>query len=409
MAKSNIITLDKLAYGGEAIGRLPDGRAVFVPYSLPGETVRVELVEDKRGFARAQLLEVKIPDAERTAPRCPHFMICGGCHYQHMSYAAQLKAKAEILRDQLERIGKLESPPVKETVASPQQWNYRNHVQFHLDPHGQPGFHAPRSEEIVTIKECHLPVDALNSIWPQFDIAPQSGIERIGLRQGAGEVPLLILESSKSKAVEFEIDFPVAAVHLGPEGLQVLADTYYMDIDVLERQFRVSAGSFFQVNTPVAEKMVKHLLEHLPLSEDTTLLEIYSGVGLFSAFLAPQVKRLIAVELDARACDDFIVNLAEFENVELYQDSAENVLPDMKVNPQIVLVDPPRAGLARPVLDAILRLAAPTLAYVSCDPATLARDAKRLTAGGYQLRQVTPFDMFPQTYHIESISFWDRK
>jgi 23S rRNA (uracil1939-C5)-methyltransferase len=162
------------------------------------------------------------------------------------------------------------------------------------------------------------------------------------------------------------------------------------------------------VNTPVAEKMVKHLLANLPLTPAITLFDIYCGVGLFSAFLAPRCGRVIGVESSPSACEDFSVNLDEFDHVELYEGLAEEVLPHLEVSPDLVLVDPPRAGLEKRVVDGILKLSPQVIAYVSCDPSTLARDAKRLIEGGYKLKQVTLFDLFPQTSHIESISIFER-
>jgi 23S rRNA (uracil1939-C5)-methyltransferase len=176
---------------------------------------------------------------------------------------------------------------------------------------------------------------------------------------------------------------------------------------VLERPFRISAGAFFQVNTPMAEKMVKHLLENLELDPQDTLVDAYCGVGLFSAFLAPKVKRLIGIEAHPEACEEFVINLDEFENVELYESSVEDALSAPGMAADILVADPPRAGLGRPALEGIQTLKPRVIAYVSCDPATLGRDARFLTEMGYQLRQITPFDLFPQTYHIESISFWD--
>jgi len=179
-------------------------------------------------------------------------------------------------------------------------------------------------------------------------------------------------------------------------------------MEVLGHNFRVSAGSFFQVNIPVAEAMVSHLLEQLLVHSTDTVLDVYAGVGLFSAFLAPTVERLIAIESDENACEDFTINLNEFDNVELYQATAEEVLPDLDIRPHVILVDPPRAGIGRQAMDGILAMSPEILAYASCDPATLARDARRLIEAGYLLKQITPFDLFPQTYHIESLSFWIR-
>jgi 23S rRNA (uracil1939-C5)-methyltransferase len=179
-------------------------------------------------------------------------------------------------------------------------------------------------------------------------------------------------------------------------------------ISVNDRPFRVSAGSFFQVNTGMAEEMVEHLLDNLSVTQDTTLLDVYCGVGLFSAFFAPRVGRLIGIESSPSACEDFTVNLDEFDNVELYEAPAEAVLPALDVTPEAAIVDPPRAGLEKRALEALLALGLERIAYVSCDPSTLGRDVARLIAGGYRLIQVTPFDMFPQTYSIESISILEK-
>jgi 23S rRNA (uracil1939-C5)-methyltransferase len=403
------VSLEKFTFGGECMGRLPDGRAVFVPFTLPGEKARIHLVEDRKGFARGELLEVLSPSPQRILPRCPHFGECGGCHYQHIPYQIQLEVKTAILRDQLHRLAGLDDLPLEETVASPKEWYYRNHVQFHLSPQGKLGFQAERSRRVVPIRECHLPEEELNTLWPQLDLEPIPGLERVSLRKGEEGEALLILESSKLEAPELSIEeLPVSAVHLSPAGSLVLAGSSYLTVEVMGRPFIVSAESFFQVNTLQAENMVKHLLEALPLHPGTTLLEVYSGAGLFSAFLAPHVARLVAVEASPSACLDFEANLDEFDNVELYEAPAEDALPALNVRPDIVLVDPPRAGLGSRVVEALVALGAPTLAYISCDPSTLARDAKELMRGGYTPVKITPFDMFPQTYHIESISLWKR-
>jgi len=408
------VTLSTWAYGGEALGRLPDGRAVFVPYAVPGEVVRVRLTEVKPRYARGQVVSILEASPDRVAPRCPHFGRCGGCHYQHITYPAQLTAKTGIVRDQLERIGGLHDVPLRPMVPSPRPWGYRNHVQFHLDAQGRLGFQAWRSHEVVPIEVCHLPVEPINAVWPNLHIAPEAGVTRVHLRAGAEGELLLLLRGTAPTPPPFEVDFPLSAVYLpegADEGLVVLSGHSYQVMEVKGRLFRVSAPSFFQVNLPVAALMVDHLLEHLPLSPETTLLEVYAGVGLFSAFLAPKVGRLLAVESAPSACADFEVNLDEFDHVELYEAPAEVALPyllERDEYAQVVLVDPPRSGLPGEVLDAIVAMQPEVIAYVSCDPATMARDARRLTRQGYRLRQITPFDMFPQTYHIETIGFWER-
>lgn len=400
------ITLEKLTYGGDALGRLPDGRAAFVPFALPGEQVRVRVREARRGHVRAELVEVLEASPERIVPKCRHFGDCGGCHYQHLSYPAQLVAKVEILRDQLTRIGKIIDPPVRETVASPNQWNYRNHIQFHLAREEKLAFVGTLGRSLLPISECHLPEPELNAIWPGLEFEPGLGLERVSLRQGMGGEIMLTFESPLPPELELEADLSV--VHLLEDEAVVMAGDGYLMMEVNGRVFRVSAGAFFQVNTAMAGKMVTHLLERLPVTPQTSLLDVYCGVGLFSAFFAGRVGRLIGIELSPAACEDFTVNLDEFENVELYQAPAEAVLPGLDFRPDIVLLDPPRAGLEKSVVEALLDQGPARIAYVSCDPSTLGRDLGRLLAGGYRLVEITPFDLFPHTYHIESISILER-
>jgi 23S rRNA (uracil1939-C5)-methyltransferase len=405
------VTPSAYAFGGETIARLPDGRAVFVPFAIPGERLRVELVEEKRGFARARLLEVLEPSPERIAPRCLHFEECGGCHYQHLTYDAQLAVKTAILKDQLERIGKLASPTISTVSPSPNEFNYRNHVQFHLAPDGKPGYHKARSDEVFAIRECHLPEPPLNALWPLLELEQSAAIERIGLRLGSDGDLQVILESPDPQPPELSVeDLPVSVAHLSPAGTLVLAGDPGVTIEVLGRGFQVSAGTFFQANTAVAGmmavKVVALLESRLGLHGAATAIDAYCGAGLFSAFLAPRVGRLIGIESSPSAVEDFTANLDEFDNVEIYEAPVERVLPELDVKPDFILVDPPRAGLERRALDGLLSLAPPLLVYVSCDPATLARDAGRLAAGGYRLEEISLFDQFPQTYHIESISVW---
>jgi 23S rRNA (uracil1939-C5)-methyltransferase len=405
------ILLTTLTYGGDAMGRLEDGRAVFVPFGLPGERVRIRLTEEKRGFARGELVEILEASPHRIVPRCKHFGVCGGCHYQNLPYEEQLKAKREILRDQLRRIGRIENPPVQDIVASPNPWNYRNHVQFHITKEGKLGYVGAGTsfaKGIIPIAECHLPEESINSLWPQLEFEPDPNIERISLRVGKENDLMLILESDSPESPELEIEAEISVAHVFEENAVVIAGNDHIIIPVLGREFRVSAASFFQVNTAMAEKMVQHLLACLPVSLSTTLLDVYCGVGLFSAFLAPKCGRLIGIEASSSACEDFAVNLDEFDHVELYEGLVEEVIPLLEAKPDIVLVDPPRAGLEKHVVDGILKLSPRVIAYVSCDPSTLARDSKRLIEGGYNLKQVTPFDLFPQTYHIESISIFEQ-
>jgi 23S rRNA (uracil1939-C5)-methyltransferase len=420
------VKLEKLVYGGDALGRLPDGRAVFVPCGLPGETVKAKVVEEKRGHVSTELVEVLEPAPERIPPKCRHYGICGGCHYQHLAYQRQLEAKTEILRDQLRRIGKIEDPPVERMVASPREWNYRNHVQFHLTAEGELGYVDAQSRGVLAISECHLPEPPLNGHWPQLEFDPGLDLERVSLRLGDEDEAMLILEADSPDLPELELEADLSVIHLTDGDAVVMAGDNHIEITIvgrdsippLRKTFRVSPGSFFQVNTAMAGKMVEYLLDNLPVTPDVTLLDVYCGVGLFSAFFAPRVGRVIGIEPSPSACDDYAVNLDEFENVELYQATAEEILPhlgeqtgDHKDRPhsdEVAILDPPRAGLEKRALDGLLARGPGRIAYVSCDPSTLSRDLARFIAGGYRLTKVTPFDMFPQTYSIESISILEK-
>ena len=397
-------------YGGDALARLPDGRAVFIPYGLPDERLLIRLTEEKERYARGEISEILAPSPDRIEPRCPHFQECGGCHYQHTPYQKQLQIKEAILADQLRRVGKIANPPVKNIHPSPTPWNYRNHIQFHVAQDGRPGFLKHHSNEIVPIYECHLPEESLNEIWPSFDLEYIPGLDRISLRSGEeGQDILILLESQGQEPFEFDVDLPLSAVLQGPGGEIVLSGDDFTIIPVLDFPFVVSAGSFFQTNTKVAENLVKYLLEVLPLEKSTVCLDVYCGVGLFSAFLAPRVKKVIGIESNPSACEDYLYNLAKFANVALYDLPADNVMPALGISPDIIILDPPRAGLSKTVLDSVVDLDPGLIVYISCDPATLARDIQRFYKQGYSLEETTPFDMFPQTYHIESFNLLHRK
>ena len=403
------VTLDKLVYGGEAMGRLPDGRAIFVPFALPGEKVRTRLVVDKKGFARGELLEILEPSSLRIDPCCKHFSICDGCHYQHLSYTEQLKEKEEILRDQLVRLGGLENPPIEPIIASPIEWNYRNHVIFHQDPTGKFGYSSSTPKKIVPIEECFLPINSLNEFWPSLEFEHLADLKSLKLRHGEDESLMIVMETRTDEAFELEVDFPIKIIQRGPESMQLMSDNYFQEILIMEKAFRISAGSFYRANTAVNEKMIHYLVDELPLTQKTTLVDAYSGVGIFSNFIASKVGKLIGIESDSGAVSDFLVNLEEFENVEIYEDLVDNALPTLDFPIDILLVDPPKTGLGPNVLDAIVLKSPPILVYVSSDTATFARDAKRLSRSGYQMKKIQPFDLLPQTYHIETVSIWEKE
>ncbi len=402
------ITLDKFIYGGEAMGRLPSPApdnetrklAVFLPYALPGERVKTELTFKKRGFARGKILEILEASPERIKPKCAHFTICKNCHYQHISYEAQLRAKEEILKDQLTRIGKIENPPISKIVPSPKIWQYSNQMDFRIG-------RSSSSPNILEIDECHLPAPAINKFWQELEFGENNLFDRISLRQDAAENLMLIFYSDNPETPEMTLEDDISVVHVTEGEIIVMGGDDHIVTTLHGRPFQVSATSFLHPNSAVAEKMITHLLENLALTKGTTLLELHSGVGTFSAFLAPKVGQLICVENSPTACNDFSINLDEFENVALYQSQAMDIFPSLDFTPNILLVDPPASGLGRLTLDGILSLGSGTLVYVSCDPSTLARDTARLLKGGYKLKNITPFDVAPQKAQIDCIAIFE--
>ncbi len=397
-----------MVYGGNGIGRLPQGKAVFVPYVLPGEVVKVSIIEEKSGFAIAELNEVLQLSAHRIKPRCRHFGVCGGCHYQHMPYELQLKYKQQILTEQLQRLGGVVQPPVTRIIASDAEWNYRNSVQFHLSKRGKLGYERFRSHDTLEIVECHLPCQSLAEIWPRLDFEPMKELDSLELRQGLNDDIQLILFSNNLTPLEFETELPISAVHFSPQGTMVLAGEEYVVQQVHEKNLRVSAGAFFQANNSITAKMVDLLLHKTNFTQGMVIMDIYCGVGLFSAFLAPLVKLCIGVESSPISCQNYACNLDAYPNVELYEGKAETILPLMDAKLDVTIVDPPRSGVDKTALDALIRLAPQEIIYISCNPATLARDARALCASGYALYETILLDMFPQTYHIESMNYFHK-
>ncbi len=402
------VKFEAMTYGGEALGHLADGRVILVPFALAGERARVRVMQERKGLARGQIVELLQPSSERVTPRCKHFGICGGCHYQHTDYEHQLDIKTRILREQFTRIGKLERPPVQAAIPSPRAWNYRNQVQFHVKRNGRLGYVRADGEGVIAVEECHLPEEVINQAWPQIDLEEGLEVQRVNLRAGADDDVMLLLEGDNPALPELEVQGDMSVVQAFGEEAITMSGAGQLTMNVLGRAFQVSAPSFFQVNTAAAEKMVEHVLKLLP-AETPTIVDAYCGVGLFSAFMAPRAGRLIGIESSAAACRDFEVNLDEFDNVELFEAPTQDVLPALQFEVNVIVLDPPRAGLGTGTVEALIKLRPEMIIYVSCDPSTLARDLRQLVEAGYLLQQVTPFDLFPQTYHIESISLLRRK
>jgi len=443
------IQLTAIAHGGAALGRY-EGRVIFVPYALPGETARVEITQDKGRYAFARLVEVLEPSPNRIPPPCPYFTICGGCQWQHADYQSQLDFKSEIVADQLTRIGKIAAPLVRPTLPDSSGWAYRNHAQFHPVEGGGLGFHSAGTHDArpgqgrraIAIDECPilhpLLADLYAILGPSFDLP---GLARLSLRAGTetGDL-MLIFEMADDLPPSLEIDVPVSCVLLLSDGVHVnLIGNNHITETVAGYTYRISAPSFFQINTPQAAQLVRLVTGYLDLQGGETVLDAYCGVGLFTTHLAERAGLVIGIEQSAAAVTDLLENTTEqdaidgdtgdttddyanandaygnvdaYGNIDVIEGQVEAVLPDLDLDLGVdspldaAVIDPPRAGVDRFALDALVKHHPARLVYVSCDPATLARDAKRLIKGGYELVEVQPVDMFPQTSHVESVALF---
>ena len=412
MDQTYTVNFEKMVYGGDCMGRLPDGRAVFVPFLLPGEIAEIELTESKERYARGRMIRLLQSSPDRIQPPCPHFTVCGGCHHQHIRYAQQVTLKKELLRDQLERIGKFTQLPKIKITPSPLPFAYRNQAQFHPAPTDNPeklalGFKKSSSDETLPIDNCLLISKEMNQLLTQIELEPDGGIQRVVLREDSTGELMMILEGEDEIPPDLTFELPISAAYVSPNGeIFNLSGNNALLYEIEGKEFYVSPQSFFQVNLPVAAMMVRHILEQLEGKEDLCVLEFYSGVGLFTRFIAPFASELIAIESSPSACFNFADNLDEFDNISLYEGPVEAILPILidEIEPiDLVLLDPPRAGLNAKARQALIKLNPSQIIYISCDPGTLARDLKHLAEAGYCLTTLHAFDMFPQTMHIETM------
>jgi 23S rRNA (uracil1939-C5)-methyltransferase len=408
MTETFQLELTAMAHGGSALGR-HEGRVIFVPYSIPGETVRVELVETRTRWGRGRLLEVLEPSPHRVEPPCPYFGQdkCGGCQYQHIDYEAQAEYKREVVIDQLARLGGLPDAKVLEIIGAADPWAYRNHVQFHTTPQGRLGFLTADTHDVIPVEECLIIDPLLEELWAALDMEwPQ--LHRLSLRCGSvtGD-RMAIFELNDYEDFDIEVDFPVSCVILlADDEVVVLMGNPHLTEQVAGRDYRISANSFFQVNTAGAEALVALVQEALAPTGNDSLLDLYCGVGLFGLSLADRVGRVVGVEADPSAAADFRANSRRIDHVTLIEGKAQAVLARIEEPPDLLVLDPPRSGAGRAVIEQLARLNPRRIAYVSCDPATLARDARHLIESGFKLREVQPVDLFPQTYHVESVALF---
>jgi 23S rRNA (uracil1939-C5)-methyltransferase len=383
--RGDVVTLHvgEIVSGGASLARLDDGRVVLVSYAAPGELVQARIERVHADYLEAVTETVLEPSAGRVEPRCALFGECGGCQLQHIAYPAQLAAKELVVREQLRRIGHLDDAVVRPIVGAEEPWAYRNHVRFSTGrKFGDVGFISRRGRGLLKVECCPIAAPWVNETLPRLQ-GLGAGLHQVQVRHSAQTGTSLI-----SPAV------PGAAIETG--------QTAYEE-DLCGHRFRVSASAFFQVNHAQAEQMARLVGEALPV-RGRLFVDAFAGVGTFAKIFASRFERVIAIEESHSAAKDAVVNLGDVPNVDLRIGKVEDVLPLLESPPDAVVLDPPRPGCAPVVLDAISTFRPPVVVYVSCNPATLARDLRRLADAGYALDWVTPLDMFPQTGHIECVS-----
>ena len=447
-----------LAFGGKGIARI-DGLAVFVERTVPGDRARIRITRKKRNYAEARLEEILAPSADRVAALCRYSGICGGCTWQFLRYEKQLEYKRQHVAESLEHIGAITGVPVHATLASPVLFGYRNKMEFTCtdrrwllpEEMGQPGaendfaigLHVPGTfHKVIDIAECLLQPAAGNRILEAIrGFIRSSGLPVYGLRSHVGFWRFVMLRNSAANggwmvniitafedramvttlAERLTAAFPevvsvvnnVTARHAGVavgEFEQAVIGTPFIRDAIGRFEFDVSANSFFQTNTRGAALLYRTVLEYAGLEGQETVLDLYSGTGTIPIFISGHCREVVGIEIIASSVADAERNcrLNGVSNCRFIKGDILEGLSGVVVRPQVMIIDPPRVGMAREVVQQVLAMGPGRIVYVSCNPATLARDLVLLQEG-YAVREVQPIDMFPHTFHVESVVRLERK
>ncbi len=447
------LTIEKMAIGGFGIARL-DRYVIFVKGAVAGDKVKARIYKKKKDYAEAKVLEVITPSINRVEAKCMYFNHCGGCQWQHIKYEAQLDYKHMLVEETISKLGKFHDVPVLETIPSPEIFGYRNKMEFtfsnkpwvipYTEQSQKPpfalGLHIPGSfDRVIDIKSCLLQPSKGNEILdvvrqyvrkteiPVYDMKNHTGFWRfLTLRNSKafGDWMVNIITSDEAqqviaplaeeickkvsgiKTVLNNISKKKAAVAIGDKEVIMYGEGYIED-KIGDFVFRISANSFFQTNPKGAEKLYDKVKEYAELSGTEEILDLYSGTGTIPIFLSKQAKRIIGIEINEDAVKDARKNceLNGIDNcVFIVGDIRETLSEvDSKIKPDVVIADPPRPGIHKDVLKGIIEMGAKRLIYVSCNPATMARDLSILSQS-YEIKEIQPVDMFPHTHHIEIVA-----
>jgi 23S rRNA (uracil1939-C5)-methyltransferase len=448
-AESILLEVEKPLYGGAFLARL-DGKAHFTPLTLPGEEIRARVVESKSSYALCEIEEVLRPSPVRTAPRCRHFGHCGGCAYQHTDAATQIPLKVGILAETLTRAGV--APPGEIDVLVSEPWEYRNRIRLALDSFARLGYRARRSRQIIPISECPIAAPKVFATAKAAEAAlrtlPAIGIVEIELFTNADSSELLATLFARTPQREWAKRFAeylpgITGIQLlrvgnqnAPKGNRNANDSDEVEFSLFDSEifdqwganslnysvagfgYRVDNGAFFQVNRFLVDALVEKVVAAASPTAKSLAWDLYAGVGLFARQLAAHFKQVVAVESSPRSKDALGANLAGVNSIADYKRTEDFLQGEVSALknfsgkstagriPDLIVLDPPRTGLGPASVSLLNTIESPRIVYVSCDPATLARDLKALTA--YKLSSLTLADLFPQTFHLESIAVLDR-
>ncbi|MGB2988768.1 MAG: 23S rRNA (uracil(1939)-C(5))-methyltransferase RlmD [Candidatus Zixiibacteriota bacterium] len=445
--KRDIVELEisDLAYGGTSVAKV-NGYVVLIYGGIPGDVVKAEITKKKTNYAEAKLLELVKESPLRAKPSCSHFGFCGGCTWQNLKYEEQVRFKAKFVKDSLERIGGFTDPPVEDALGSDDVFYYRNKMEYAFSPHSGKklvlGLHPRKRFDLVfDLKECFLQSKTANGILDFVrTFAREKNLSAYDHRTKSGLLRYLVVKEGKNtdstmvNLVTYKGDFPparefsdallssfpfvksvvrninskLAQIAVGEEE-ELLGGERTITEKLGEFTFEISSNSFFQTNPRQAEKLYEVVLDASGLQGDEEVLDLYCGNGTISMFLSRAAKKVIGVESLEEAVQNARRNaeLNGVSNCEFIQGEAKAVLRDFEQNkaiPDLVVIDPPRAGLHPRVIKSLQNLKPQRIVYVSCNPTTLARDLTVFCRQDYKLENVKPVDMFPHTYHIESVA-----
>jgi len=403
------VELFGMAHGGSAIGR-GGGKTIFIPYTLPGERVKARVTAERGRVLFGEGVTLIEASVDRVYPECPHFGPgrCGRCQWQFIDYEAQLLLKQDVLTDQLGRVGGFDDDileaVMQPVIRSPNQWGYASSLSFLPTPDGLalPSTVAGKAQ---VVEVCHILHPDLLPIFDQFTLE-DARIQRIKLARGTDNQTMLILTvSDEEDAPELEVDFPFSVNLVLPDNTPInLIGDLYLTLDLADQTWRANAGSYIRSNYDQIPALMELIQNGLALQGGEIVLDLFGGIGFFSAAAAARAGHVTLVDSHAPAITDAQHNLSAFDNVTVLHETAEKALIEWAGALDRVIVDPPPDGLSLTVVDELAALKPARIVYLSSDAATLARDAQRLTRQGYRLIHVQPIDLSPQTYYIDAVA-----